>query len=85
MGNGRTPQRYFDQILLCVLDPLTDSVRNLAGLTDTETDQTVLITNNLKIRPPFTVLETRLMVTTLSSSSIEDASIFVAKSIYLLR
>ena len=46
MGNGGTPQRYFDQIFLCVLDPLTDSVRNLTGLTDTETDQTVLITNN---------------------------------------
>ena len=59
MGNCRTLERNLDEVLLGVLDALADCVRNLACLTDAEAD----------------VLETRLIATTVSLSSILDASI----------
>ncbi len=41
MRNGSTAQVNPNKILLCILNALTDCIRNFAGLTQTETDNRV--------------------------------------------
>ncbi len=69
--NGGSLQGNLDQVFLGVLNTLADRVRNLGGLcpmpkpTMPLPSPTTTRAANLKIRPPFTVLDTRLMATTL--------------------
>ena len=73
--NGRAFQGNLDQIFLGVLNAFADRVRNL-GRTYPMPKPTVPLPSptttsaaNLKIRPPLTVLDTRLMATTFSCRS----------------
>ena len=72
--DGGALQRNLNEVLLGVLDALADSVRNLGSLTEPKPtvplpSPTTTRAANLKIRPPLTVLATRLSATTFSENS----------------
>ena len=89
MRDGGAAQSNLLQVLLSVFNALADRVRNFAGLADAKAYDAVAVTDNnksgkLKDTAPLTVLETRLIATTRSFRSSVDASIFIAKTIFLL-
>ena len=74
-------------VLNSVFLTLTDSFGNFYSLSQTSAYMTVAVTNNysavnLMLRPPLTVLVTRLMVTTLSFNSNWLASMIVCFMVY---
>ena len=50
MGNGGSLEGYGDHILLCILDALADSFRNLRCLAETVSDSAVAVADNHKSR-----------------------------------
>ena len=78
---------YLDEVTLCVLDALADSLGDFNRLTGAYANVTIAIAYNYQglrsacLRPPLTVFATRLMDTSLSCSSIVDASIRFCTSV----
>ena len=89
MRDRGAAQRNLHQVLLCVLDALADRVRNFAGLADAEADNAVAVADDderceLKDTAAFNGLGNAVDGNYALLQIEVDASIFIAKTIFLL-